>query len=151
MKRGGGTINKAVFRALRKSFPSELQGITYEEWRNVLGAVNKKIKKQILEDPNGFEFPEFSGYHLGRIQIAKNKPTKPATDPKASKLAGKAVPYRNYHSFGYMYKIKWKPEKTRLNIYAFEPCRPFKKQLSEYIIEGKTKYHTFSKVETFYR
>lgn len=150
MKQPGGTINPKTFSKLQEFLPEDMD---YNEWKKIISEGNKLIRKEITTNPLGFYFPvckrKGSPASMGRIQIARNKPNQKMIDPVATKQTGVTCYYRNYHSFGFTYKIKWGGAKLKFNLYKFVPCRQLKHDTRDKIREGKTAYITFTRREVY--
>jgi hypothetical protein len=122
--------SKVWWSAYKKDNPDNelINSISYDTVQEVIEASGKAIQEVISTDPEGFKLPE----RLGYIVVNKYPSNKKIIDPVASKRVGRTVYYRNMHSLGYMFSIRWYTYRDRHynNVYKFEPCRSLSRKVS---------------------
>lgn len=127
----------------------------YVEWSEEKDPIHRGTFVNIVSDFNRiaaeklFEGKEFylpNG--LGRILIIKSstndqKTTQAVIDWETTNKVGKVVYYRNQHSNGYRYKIKWDSGNRVKNVvkYYLIPCRAMKRALAKIIKAKENDYY----------
>lgn len=133
-----GFINRISYKKFILKYPKS--EITYEKYVNILKESNKTIRDHILVNELGFKLP----LNLGYIAITKFKQRDnyKVTDWKNTKLLQKIIPIMNFHSFGYMFKIKlYKNNRIKpFEIYQMQAHRIIKRMLAQRIKSGKQNY-----------
>ena len=121
----------------------ELYTLRQADFVNIISDFNRVVAEKLLE---GKEFQMPAG--MGRIKILKSKDGKPKTVVSAIDWAetnklGKVVHFRNQHSDGYRYKIKWEISGAGTNSskYYLIPCRALKRGLAKVIKERLTDFY----------
>lgn len=114
--------------------------ISYSDFTDIIHTSNEVIKQMIIDNPQGFRFPENMG--LGCVTRYKPKAGKRSIDWKRSQELGTRVYHTNMHSFGYKPRIGWYAERLsrcrNLNIYKFVPERSLFRGVSHEVMKGKT-------------
>lgn len=128
-----------------EKYPNEK--ITYRQFKDVIEVSNEIISENILNNPLGFKLP----YQLGYIAVDKTEPSKRVTaiDWVATRRLGKKIPILNFHSLGFIFKIKIfkNPKKVPFSVYKMEANRFLKRKLATKI---KSKKYNFIKIDRSY-
>lgn len=131
-------INREEYELFKEKYPTS--SISYNNFINILKHSTKSIRDCILDNPLGFKLP----YNLGYIAVDKFKSKRDyiAVDWVNSKRLGKRVPLTNFHSFGFMYKIKFYPNLRIVPIknYALDAHRVLKRMLAVNIKQNLKQY-----------
>ena len=123
----------------------ELYTVRRADFVRIISDFNKVVAEKLLE---GKEFAMPAG--MGKLVIFKSKDNKSKTttsaiDWEATNKLGKVVYFRNQHSDGYRYKIKWaygKPTKNAAKYYLV-PCRALKRNLAKVIKARETDFYQY--------
>ena len=121
----------------------ELYTLRQADFVNIISDFNRVVAKKLLE---GKEFQMPAG--MGKIRIIKSQDNRPRTskaviDWAETNKLGKVVHFRNQHSDGYRYKIKWEISQAGANSskYYLIPCRALKRSLAKVIKERRTDFY----------
>ncbi len=129
-----GFINRQTYKEFAAKPAHE--GITYEQYIEVLKESNKAIRDHILDNPLGFKLP----YNLGYLAVDKFKGLKNyvAVNWKESRRLKRLIPLTNLHSFGFFFKIKIypNPKIKPLQVYKMNPHRLINRALNLRIRAG---------------
>ena len=125
----------------------ELYTLSRTDFIRVLNDFNKGVAQALL-DGETFQTPA----GMGSFRIIKSKNNMPITksgmiDWVQTNKIGKVVYFRNQHSDGYRYKLKWEKSgqgPRNLRHYYFLPCRTFKRTLAKIIKARETDYFQLS-------
>lgn len=125
----------------------ELYTVRQADFINIISDFNKVVVAKLLE---GKEFQMPAG--MGRLKIVKSKENNPLTsssaiDWEATNKIGKVVHFRNQHSDGYRYKVRWETTTQGVknsNRYYLIPCRNVKRSLAKVIKARKTDFYQHS-------
>lgn len=133
-----GFINRTSYKDFIMQYPSS--GVTYKDYIAVLKESTISIRDFILSHELGFKLP----LNLGYIAVDKFKPSKRsvAIDWINTRKFGKVIPLLNFHSLGYVYKIKlYKNTKIKpLQVYQMASHRIIKRMLANNIKNTKKDY-----------
>lgn len=133
-----GYINRQTYNDFVEKYPTTT--ITYQQFIQTLKQSNAAAREYILTNELGFKLP----YNLGYIAVTKfkQKETYKVTDWKNTNILKKIIPLTNFHSFGWMFKIKMYKNKkiTPLQVYQMTAHRIIKRMLAAKIKEGKQNY-----------
>lgn len=126
-------INRETYLEFSKKHPD----ISYTDYIAVLKESTKAIRDNILENPLGFKLP----YNIGYIAVDKFKPLRHyrAIDWVNTRRLGKYVPLTNFHSYGYIFDIKFYPNYriSALRNYKMQAHRILNRMLAQSIKSGK--------------
>jgi len=121
----------------------ELYTVNRKDFIKIISDFNKIAVEKIFE---GKELQLPSG--LGKIWIVKSrdnspKKTEAVIDWEATNKAGKVIYYRNQHSNGYRYRIRWdnNTNTKHANKYYLVPCRAMKRALAKIIKAKENDYY----------
>lgn len=131
-------VNRGEYELFKLKYPDS--EITYHTFINILKESTKAIRGHILDNPLGFKLPHNIGYIA--VDKFKSKHDYIAVDWVNTKRLGHYIPLTNFHSFGYMYKIKFYPN-MRINPiknYALEAHRILKRMLATNIKQNLRQY-----------
>lgn len=131
-------VNREEYKAFIQKYPNS--NITYDIFIKTLKASTTAIRNSVLDNPLGFKLP----YNLGYIAVDKfkEKLRYKVIDWYNSKRLKKEVPLTNFHSFGYMYKIKLYPNLAVVPMRNFEmkAHRVFNRLLAKNIKQNLRQY-----------
>lgn len=134
-----GFINHKTYNDFIEKYPKS--DVTYEQYIRVTKESTSVIRDFILDNELGFKLP----HNLGYIAVDKFKPSKDSLyiDWKNTRLLGKIIPFTNFHSLGYVFKIKlYKNSKIQpLKAYEMNTHRILKRMLAKKVKEGKQYIH----------
>lgn len=125
----------------------ELYTVRRADFVKIISDFNNIVAQKLLA---GQDFYMPAG--MGRFRIVKSKNNSPVTTVSAvdwleTNKIGKIVYFRNQHSNGYRYKLKWDVTGQGVkngNKYYFVPCRNFKRTLAKIIKARETDYFQLS-------
>lgn len=133
-----GYINRVAYKEFIKQYPES--GISYEEYILILKESTRSIRDFILNNELGFKLP----FNLGYIAVDKYKPGKSTVpvDWVNSRRLKRLIPLTNFHSLGYMFKIKLYKNPKIKPLYAFDmqAHRIIKRMLAANIKQEKGNY-----------
>lgn len=135
-----GPRHNIVDKAFYKQFVEATRvKISYEDFVNTINTSNEIIRRIMVNNPQGFKFPESLGY--GCVTRYKPKTGTRSIDWQKSKEAGVRVYHTNFHSFGYKPRIMWYADSLarcrNLSIYKFVPDRSLSRGVSSEMKTGK--------------
>lgn len=133
--------NVDFFKALCKKVPKANE-LGHVNVRNLIKEFNETIAEAVVENRDGVELLEGIGYLFVLSCKVKNKEN---VDYAKSKKYGIKVLHKNWETDGKVGKIAYTNCKARYKIadhqvWAFKPCRKFKKIVSKAFLENWTKY-----------
>lgn len=107
--------------------------IDFDLYKKVMMRLSELLGEEIINNEEGLFIPSLGIFKVTKNKMTKNKITRDKT--------GK--PYYNFHSTGYIFGIKFFPEKNIPNkyLYKFNANRSgIKKKLANRIFDGYTNY-----------
>lgn len=114
-----------------KKIHKATKSIDYKTWINIILLTNKKIAQEILTSELGFKLP----YGLGLLKVVGNK----QSENKKMYIFknGKRYIAHNFHSFGYIYGLKWikgnKFNSALIDVYDFDPTKEVKSNIAVHV------------------
>jgi hypothetical protein len=133
-----GYCTRPFYKEFKKKYPNTT--VTYEQYKDIILNSNDRIRHYILDNQTGFKLPLSMGY----IGITKFKQKSKYIVPDWINCVKQQryVPLLNFHSFGYMFKIKFF-RNFRLRpifVYDFKAHRTLNRELASLIKSGKQDY-----------
>ena len=126
-------ISKAFFKEFKLQNPT--MEIEWDEFVKIIRESNKEISRIISTEQNGFKLPEGHGY----LTVTSFKSNKKSIDIANSHKYGKIIYHLNLHTFGKRVCIRWFNNNSfnyYKNIYKFQACRTFSRQVVKSTKEG---------------
>lgn len=133
-------LNRREYNRFVEENPNS--GIEYKEFIQILKESTKSIRQTIIDNPLGFKLP----YNLGYIAVNKYKPLKKSSNQPINWVAtnkyGRIIPFTNFHSLGYMYKITFYPNNSILPMrsYVMKAHRVLKRMVAKTILDNTNQY-----------
>jgi hypothetical protein len=133
-------LTKKLYKKFLEAYPDH--DISYEMFKNIIGAYNKNLIKGAIDNRSGIELPE----NLGYVFLAScEKPKKQNIDIAKSKKYGVIANHKNWDSDNKLLKIFFVNKNshrglTYKGLWAFKPIRNFKRTASKAFIENWNKY-----------
>lgn len=133
-----GFINRVSYKDFINQYPDSK--VTYDEYISVLKESTVAVRDFVLTNELGFKLP----FNLGYIAVDKFKPSKNmvAVDWVNSRKLKRLIPLTNFHTMGFMYKIKLykNPRVKPLQAYEMQAHRILKRMLAANIKQRKENY-----------
>jgi len=136
-----GLLNKETISEFKEQYPS-YSNIDNEKLKSIVKLYNVKLWNTVIENRDGVQLPDSLGYlFIGTCPASKTG----NTDYALSNKYGKVIKNKNWETDGNIGKIfytNWSAKYRYKNrdLWKFEACREFKREVAKTYPENWTKY-----------